>query len=334
MSVLVKTSGNGGLFPTSIYIAATPYKAEFIEGEELDITGMIVKARYNNGDEKDITDEIVTTPEIGEPLEFGETRVEITYTYSRAIFTAYQDIIVKADVELVSWSAGTNEQIVKMLDAHYKGKIDVTKIWAVGDERKINLSAIGASATCQAQPEQEVTLVLLNVGGYELSTGGECAFKVGHKNCLNSRGKMHTEQGSQGYSQCTMRTYLNSDYRNALPEDLRPIFKSFRNKTGKAGGGAVTTEDYFTVATEKELSGEVTAAWLDTETDLQQIEYYKVVSNRIKRLGDAGAIVDVWTSSTANLPYTYYTVLMLLNGIEYSAQFSNGEWGICPQGCI
>lgn len=59
MSVLVKTSGNGGLFPTSIYIAATPYKTEFIEGEELDITGMIVKARYNNGDEKDITDEIL-----------------------------------------------------------------------------------------------------------------------------------------------------------------------------------------------------------------------------------------------------------------------------------
>lgn len=334
MSILVKTSGNGGLFPTSIYIAQPPNKTEFTEGETLDLTGMVIKARYNNGDEKDVSDEITTVPAAGSALEFGTTRIDITYTYNSAVFTAIQDITVKADVEIVAWATGTNEQIAAMLEAHYQKKIDVTKIWAVGDERKVHLSAIEASVTCQAQPEQDFTLVLLNAGGYELSNGVECAFKVGHKNCLRARGRMHTEQGSQGYSQCTMRTYLNSDYRNALPESLRPIFKSFKNKTGKAGGGVVTTEDYFTVATEKELSGETTAAWPDTETDLQQIEYYKVVSNRVKRLGDAGAVTDAWTSSTANSPYLYYSVLMLLNGKEFSPQYNNGEWGICPQGCI
>ena len=39
----------------------------------------------------------------------------------------------------------TDDELAKMLDAHYKGTIDLSTIWKVGDTRVVQLSNLGSS---------------------------------------------------------------------------------------------------------------------------------------------------------------------------------------------
>ena len=100
--------------------------------------------------------------------------------------------------DIVTWADGTDEQIVAMVQAADKGRINLADYWHVGDERVVHLDAMEATGVDESHDAQDVTLVLMNTGGKTLNTpteGGRttCSFIVGQKDSLNEKGKITLE---------------------------------------------------------------------------------------------------------------------------------------------
>ena len=134
---------------------------------------------------------------------------------------------------------------------------------------------------------QDVKMVLMHAGQYPLADGGECAFVVGQKDCLNETGYMNpTNTVAGGWDACARRSWCNGDYKNAIPPILLPLFRQMKVVTAN-GNGATTVDsiDTFALPAEKEVFGVNEYANSTAEVNLFQIEWYKSAPNRIKNRG-------------------------------------------------
>lgn len=242
----------------------------------------------------------------------------------------------------VSWADGTDEEIAAMLDAHYAGLINIYDYWHVGDERKVHLSAMSSVSSSDANPAQDVTMVILSVGGKELVTPinekNECAFIVGQKNLLSVFGVMNkSDTNVGGWDSCGRRSWCNSSYRNAIPTTFRIIFKQHKNITSAGYGNfssAIVSNDYFSIASVKEIFGTTPNTDSTAESKNKQFDYYKISSaNKIKRKGDGGANAIYWTRSPRNIGGTQY-VYMNVGGTGIGVNRANSSLGISPFGVI
>lgn len=186
----------------------------------------------------------------------------------------------------VTWSDGTDAEIIAMLDAHYAGEIDIHDYWHVGDTRIINLSAM-SSVVGETQPAQKVTMTLMNVGGKELvepiNGHTECAFIVGQKSVLTTQGALSSKSSVYTWNACARRTWCNGVYRNAFPETIRPIFKKHINRSASnLTTGFIDSEDYFALPSEKEVLGTSKYANSTVQSEDVQFKYYTNSANRKK----------------------------------------------------
>lgn len=207
------------------------------------------------------------------------------------------------ELGIPSWTNGTDEQIVQILQLAYDNSIDLSQYWSVGDERVVSLSSMAATGVGETHAAQDVTLVLMNKGGKTLSDGTtECQFIVGQKELLNysastlEGGYMNsTATNSGGWSSSARRAWCNAVYYAAIPTTLQSIFKQFSNTTGVGGGatsGLRTTTDYFALPAEKEVFGTRTYSQTDEAAALSQFTYYATTANRIKYYSSSSA--DIW----------------------------------------
>ena len=66
---------------TGIEVTVLPYKTTYIQGDALDLTGMVVMATYSDGSTADVTAYVITIPPSGAILNsIGATRVMVSYT--------------------------------------------------------------------------------------------------------------------------------------------------------------------------------------------------------------------------------------------------------------
>lgn len=235
-------------------------------------------------------------------------------------------------VNIVSWSDGTDAEIVAMAKALRDGRISVEDTdWAVGQERTVQLSSI-ESESLGNHADQTQTLVILHKGGKLLENGQECNFVVGLKNCLAEGFGMNEENTSEGgWDACRMRTGCNEDLIKMFPEDLRPAFVKFQNITAD-GAGSIATKtsiDLFALAALKEIKGSNTVTG---EGELFQFDYYVTSSHRAKKAGDNGANLIYWTRSTMN--ESGFIGLNSNNNASSSSYTASGSAGISPFGCI
>ena len=107
--------------------------------------------------------------------------------------------------DIVDFATGTNEQLYKMLQAHYAGTINIHDHWNVGDTRTVHLNAMAATGVGESHAEQDVEIVLMNAGGMTDISGTECAFVWGMKNCLNETGYMNSTGTNSGGWPATAR---------------------------------------------------------------------------------------------------------------------------------
>lgn len=246
-------------------------------------------------------------------------------------------------LKIVSWSDGTDEEISKMVAAADAGKIKLSDYWAVGQERKVHLSAMAATGVGESHVEQDVTMVLMNAGGKTLSNGKECSFVVGQKNGLANGtsgefGYMNSfNTNAGGWDSCARRTWCNSVYLNAIPSTLRGIFKKFKNVTASAGNVATKkiSEDTFALASEKEVFGTTTYANASAEDENKQFTYYATQSNRIKKQGDNGS-AGIWWERSPNGSDTAYFCYVYYVGSSGGAATNYARDGnlLAPFGCI
>ena len=240
---------------------------------------------------------------------------------------------------LVTWAGGTDEEIVKMVHLADEGKINLSDYWAVGDTRTVQLSAMSATGVGESHAAQQVDLVLMHAGGYDLNAAvasgrTKCSFVVGLKDSLAEKGYMNSSDTNSGsWNGSARRTWCNNVFRNAIPSTLRAIFKQFKTVTAQTYNGSTnqTSVDYFALPAEREIFD--ARNWCNqTEYNaLFQFDYYKTASNRVKKLGKTGRASYWWERSPYSSSGFCFVYSDGSSGGSYYASYTNG---LAPFGCI
>ena len=242
---------------------------------------------------------------------------------------------------LVTWAGGTDEEIVKMVQLADEGKINLSDYWAVGDIRTVQLSAMSATGVGESHAAQQVDLVLMHAGGYDLNAAvasgrTKCSFVVGLKDSLAEAGYMNSSDTNRGsWNGSKRRTWCNNVFRNAIPSTLRAIFKQFKTVTAETYNGLTnqTSVDYFALPAEREIFGAKNSCNQTEYNALFQFDYYKTASNRVKKLGKTGSASFWWErspfySSSAGFCFVYS------GGSAGGSYYASYTDGLAPFGCI
>lgn len=331
-----------------ISITVNPTKTKYEKGDRLNLSGIKVVATYEGGMTRDVTSQCGFSPATNSLLNtYGDITITASYALNGKTKTATTKVSVS--VKIVSWSGGTDAQIVEMVRAADDGQIILSDYWHVGDERTISLSAMDPSGYIpENHVAQNIKMVLMNVGGKTLSSGKECSFIVGQKNGLVEPGILahaNPPYGWLGGSADGMtfknnrREWLNQTYYNAIPSSIRPIFKQFKYKCaftasfGPSGPIAALNEgiDYFTYSSEEETFGSSAYTFLGGEG--AQFDYYKSAANRIKCYGEGGETFFWCLRSLNQDGSTYLGVGMDGDNNNYRMQ-NDDPVLIAPFGCI
>ena len=219
-----------------------------------------------------------------------------------------KNILVKPDVpnfEIVTWADGTYEQIQAMLEAHYRGDINISEYWSVGDTRTVSLTAMEAEYVGESHSAQDVELIIIGFDHDDLTTSinskTKAAVTVQLKNCLSEAGYMYGSSSAFKYSlwsDSPRRTWCNSTFKNSLPIELSNLIKTVMKHTWRYSENTITdyelyrtqqsTDDYCFLISEFEVYG---AQYLDYSIygkvgdDGIQYDYYKIDANKLKYYG-------------------------------------------------
>lgn len=238
-------------------------------------------------------------------------------------------------LKIVTWSGGTDEEIVAMVEAADQGLINLSDYWAVGDRRIVQLSAMSATGVGESHAAQQVHVVLSHKGGQTLEDGSACTFQWDFVETLAEVGYMNSSRtNSGGYDGSARATWNDTVMYNALPAWLKKITKPFK-VTSDVGGGATsglqTAVHKLALRAEYEVFGTRTSSFADEATALTQVDYYKTVINRNKKYGINGSVGDWWLRSSAS---SHSSIFCRVSNDEPSNSFANSNCGIAPFGCI
>lgn len=217
-------------------------------------------------------------------------------------------------LKIVTFADGTDDEIAAMIQAHYDNKINIADYWAVGDKRKVNLSAMSATGVGESHRAQTVEMAIADFEHDNLATAInghiKAAITLTQVDCLMDasnasnpvNGSSNSENGymnssstnSGGWTNCARRTWCNNVYFNALPFTLRNTVKAVNKKTsaGSQSSTINTTTDKVFLLSESEIYGSTTYSKSDEGS---QYEYYKTTANRYK--------MPKWSSSSSSHIY-------------------------------
>ena len=246
------------------------------------------------------------------------------------------------ELQIVTWSEGTDAQIAAMLDAHYAGDINIHDYWKVGDERTVHLNAMPAEYVSESHAEQDVTMVLMNAGGKTLvepvNGKQECAFVVGQKENLIEVGYINKSTAdltmNGGWSRCDRRTWCNEIYRNAFYETFRNLFKRHKNYTGDMANLLTKAYDYFSLPSEKEVFGTVIKAEVNAEEYNKQFIYYQDQDNRLKMINNERNYAYWLRSRSSGVNLSNKFCVALPGDNDCGTDYWSCKYGISPFGCI
>ncbi|MGM9876792.1 MAG: bacterial Ig-like domain-containing protein, partial [Bacilli bacterium] len=149
---------------TKIEITTQPTKTEYVEGQDFDATGMVVKAKYLDGTEKEITDYTITKTE---SLKIGDTTITIEYEE----FTSNVDITVKEIVYTVL--EGENKKFIKNQyeDISVRIDVDVTLFQKVYmDDKEVDRSNYVVTSGSTIITLKQSYLNTLSIGSHTMKT--------------------------------------------------------------------------------------------------------------------------------------------------------------------
>lgn len=184
-------------------------------------------------------------------------------------------------VEIVSWGGGSYKQISKMLDAHYKGTIDISDYWEVGDTREellydviggyiysetIKFVIIGMNHDDLVRPINGITKAAVTVHWLE-------PFSIKFNNAMYEE----------------MRESLNIGVFNSLPEELSAMIKYVSKITNKYIKDSssdysiqiLTTDKVFNLSIWEIFNENIITSDVVGSTGTQY-EYFQTENNRIK----------------------------------------------------
>ena len=259
------------------------------------------------------------------------------------------------DFKIVTFADGTDEEIAKMIQAHYDNKINISDYWSVGDKRTVHLSAMEATGVGESHREQDVEYV---IGDFEhddlvtsINSHTKAAITLLQKDCLmddtsasnSNNGSNDSEKGSMnnsdtnsgGWKSCARRTWCNNVYFSALPSNWQSMVKTVNKKSGTGGGnssGTEITQDKIFLAAEIEIFGSTTHSVSGEGT---QYQYYKnAIANRYKMPKWDSSYVSqrYWERSPRSGNSTRFCIMS--HDGSASSNSASGAYGVAPCLCI
>ena len=224
--------------------------------------------------------------------------------------------------DIVDFATGTNEQLYKMLQAHDH--------WNVGDTRTVHLNAMAATGVGESHAEQDVEIVLMNAGGMTDTSGTECAFMWGMKNCLNEMGYMNsTGTNSGGWPATARATWCENVLYPAFGSDFNRLFREFKHTScdGTNGTTEVSKTGHCALFSEKMVFGSIAYTGA-AENSHPYLQWYQTTSNRIKTTN--GSPSKWWLSSPGEYGSAFFVGVSVSGGRGNNA--ANGAHGISAFG--
>lgn len=220
------------------------------------------------------------------------------------------------ELKIVTFAGGTDEEIAKMVQAHYDNKINIADYWAVGDTRTVSLSAMAATGVGESHRAQDVQFVIGDFEHDDLATPinghSKAAVTLLQKDCLmdatsasnSNNGSGDAERGYMnstntnvgGWKGCARRTWCNNIYFKAFPTTWQSMVKMVNKKVSVGNNSSTieTVQDKIFLAAEIEIFGSTTYSFAGEGA---QYQYYKnATANRYK--------MPKWTSS--NVSHVYW----------------------------
>ena len=287
-----------------------------------------------------------TTPEKIDFTKFADISVPSTGHQLQGDITTCatcDDLTSISYLRIVDWSNGSEGDIATMLQTHYAGLIDVSKVWTIGSSRKVTLKEISVIDGL-GQPEQEIELVIIGFNHDDLADGnGKAAVTVQVKNTLGTAGYINDDYISPSYSlwkDSKRRTWFNSNFKSALPTWLQNLIKPIAKVTNRHAyigyesyrGQTNTTDDVFLLS-EFETFGSAPYSgtdYGDVGSDGTQYEYMKTQANRVKNGGD-----NYWwlrSSFVNGIGRSEFVAVDWDGAANYST--SDNIYGLAPAFCI
>jgi hypothetical protein len=261
--------------------------------------------------------------------------LEASNTTLNTSITSIDDRTNKNELEILS----------TLVPLHYKGYIDISNYYSVGD------IIHGVSLKNGDNLDEIVDLVVIGVKHDTINGGStKAALTLSQVNCLNETRKINSSNNGYTYakySTSTMRTWINDTYYNALPSTLQSLIKTVNKTTAEPASSSEYPTTTVVSSTEKcflpscyEMFGTGYNYYSETGinvTDGTQYEYYKTASNRKKYLGRNGTSSDFdnyWTRSgfiTSNNAAIFIVVSYAGSVYHNGALFGSG---FCPAFCV
>lgn len=337
----------------SIEVTNPPNKTLYGVNETFDPTGIFVEGNYSNDLKKDVTSNTTYNPNVIPSI----ATKKVTASYTEKGITKQADININ-NVNITSWSTGTDAEIMNMVIAADMGLIDLTDYWHVGDERVIHLSSMPSTDISESHVEQDITMVLVdkNNQNYTYTTTPSSGrtypfFIVQQKIGLVELGYMHHDTTICSWSNCDRRTWCNDIYRNAFSSSIKNIFHQVKVKSSETYNGTTILEsdDYFFLPAAAEVfKGDSTYGQggsfgrpvaysnLNEFNVLTRWEYYATIDNRKKIIEVGGTgLKNYWWERSLASPVSNYPYFCRVNTDGSAATYrQHYEYQIVPAGCI
>lgn len=206
------------------------------------------------------------------------------------------------DLKIVTFADGTDDEITKMIEAHYAGKININDYWAVGDKRTIHHNAMAATGVSESHKENDYVYVIIGIEHDDLVTpvndktkaaitiqtermlyldatveyihSYDPSYECGYMNSSNTN--------SGGWEDCKRRKWCNNAYKQCLPTYIQNMMKQVKKLTsaGNQSSTIKTSNDYAFLPSEIEVFGSTTYSFAG---EGKQYQYFKMTANRYKK---------------------------------------------------
>lgn len=253
-------------------------------------------------------------------------------------------------LKIVTFADGTDDEITKMIEAHYAGKINIGDYWAVGDKRIIHHNAMAATGVSESHKANDYAYVIIGIEHDDLVTAingkTKAAITIQTERMLyldttteyNSSYDTSHECGymnssntnSGGWEDCARRTWCNNVYKKCLPTYIQNMIKQVKKLTSVGGQGSTikTSNDYAFLPSEIEIFGSTTYSFSGEGT---QYQYFKnATANRYKKPRYSSDYVSgyYWTRSPhSGDSYSF----CIVNRVGSTGTISaSGTYGVVP----
>lgn len=134
----------------------------------------------------------------------------------------------------VTFKDGEPKEIKAMLDAHYRGEIDIANYWHVGDSRTIEIKGL------KSNDVQQLELVIIGVNHDDLvvprGKRTKAALTLHTKYCLEEKREvaiLHDNIQAGLWSKSKMRKWLSTNFRESLPKWVSKEIKTVTKLTNR-----------------------------------------------------------------------------------------------------